>query len=120
MRKVLLLILIISLVGIAGCIDVADETTPEPEVTPTPELTPTPTPEATPTPTPSPPGELPDGVLTVHYLDVGQADATVIELPNDEIMVIDTGHWWDDGETVIAYLESLGVDRIDHLVSTHA
>ncbi|GAB3680996.1 hypothetical protein GCM10028857_04550 [Salinarchaeum chitinilyticum] len=61
-----------------------------------------------------------DAELAVHYIDVGQADATFVRGPDNETMLIDTGHWQDDGETVIEYLEARGVDRIDYLVSTHA
>ncbi|MFC7006707.1 MBL fold metallo-hydrolase [Halalkalicoccus salilacus] len=35
-------------------------------------------------------------------------------------MLIDSGDWRDDGETVIAYLESQGIERIDYVVTTHA
>jgi competence protein ComEC len=61
-----------------------------------------------------------DADLSVHYIDVGQADATFVRGPGNETMLIDTGHWHDDGETVIAYLEARGVERIDYMVSTHA
>jgi competence protein ComEC len=61
-----------------------------------------------------------DPDLSVHYIDVGQADATFVRGPDNETMLIDTGHWHDDGETVIAYLEARGVERIDYMVSTHA
>ncbi|WP_248516176.1 ComEC/Rec2 family competence protein [Salinarchaeum laminariae] len=61
-----------------------------------------------------------DADLSVHYIDVGQADATFVRGPGNETMLIDTGHWQDDGETVIEYLEARNVDRIDYLVSTHA
>jgi competence protein ComEC len=59
------------------------------------------------------------GNLEVHIINVGQADATLLRT-DEETMLIDSGGWRDDGETVIAYLEARGVDRIDHLVSTHA
>ncbi len=65
--------------------------------------------------TPSPP---PDGTLEVHAINVGQADATLLRT-DEETMLIDSGDWRNDGETVLSYLDAHGVDRIDHLVSTH-
>jgi competence protein ComEC len=59
-----------------------------------------------------------EGYLEVHAINVGQADATLLRT-DEETMLIDSGGWRDDGETVIDYLEARGVDRIDHLVSTH-
>lgn len=35
-------------------------------------------------------------------------------------MLIDTGDWRDEGEYVLDYLDAQGIDRIDHLVTTHA
>ncbi len=61
----------------------------------------------------------PEGTLEVHAINVGQADATLIRT-EEEAMLIDSGDWRDDGETVLEYLDSQGIDRIDHLVSTHA
>lgn len=60
-----------------------------------------------------------NGTLVVHAIDVGQADATLIEAPEGETMLIDSGDWREDGETVLAYLEEHDVDRIDYLVTTH-
>ncbi len=61
-----------------------------------------------------------EGELEIHHIDVGQADATLLVTPDDETVLIDTGDWRQDGSDVIAYLESQNVDRIDHLVATHA
>ncbi len=61
-----------------------------------------------------------DGELEIHHIDVGQADSTLVITPEGETILIDTGDWPQDGSDVIAYLEELGVDRIDHLVATHA
>ncbi|MFC4986244.1 ComEC/Rec2 family competence protein [Saliphagus infecundisoli] len=61
-----------------------------------------------------------DGELEIHHIDVGQADATLIIEPSGETMLIDSGDWRQGGEDVIAYLEEQNVERIDHLVSTHA
>ena len=61
-----------------------------------------------------------EGGLEIHHIDVGQADATLLIAPSGETMLVDTGDWRQDGQEVIEYLESHGVDRIDHLVATHA
>jgi len=60
------------------------------------------------------------GELEVHSIDVGQADATLVVGPTGETMLIDSGHWSDDGEIVLSYLRDRGIDRIDYLVTTHA
>lgn len=64
-------------------------------------------------------GAVQDGPLEVHAINVGQADATLVVSPSGETILIDTGDWPNDGQTVISYLDTLGIDRIDHLVSTH-
>lgn len=114
MRRYLGLLALCGLLIFAGCADADIDLEENPlEENPLED-------EATPSPTPTDDGpvEIPDGTLEVHTINVGQADATVIRTDN-ETMLIDTGDWRDDGETVIEYLEHLGIDRIDHLVSTH-
>lgn len=59
-----------------------------------------------------------EGVLRVHYIDVGQGDSELIELPNDEVMLIDAGEN-DKGELVAEYIKSQGIEKIDYLVGTH-
>ncbi|NLB18954.1 MAG: MBL fold metallo-hydrolase [Syntrophomonadaceae bacterium] len=59
-----------------------------------------------------------DQRLVVHFLDVGQADSILIELPNQEIMLIDAGNN-DDGPMVEAYLTELGISTIHYLIGTH-
>ncbi|MDQ2052762.1 ComEC/Rec2 family competence protein [Natronolimnohabitans sp. A-GB9] len=61
-----------------------------------------------------------DGDLEIHHIDVGQADATLLIEPSGETMLIDSGDWRQGGSDVIEYLEDQDVDRIDHLVATHA
>ena len=56
--------------------------------------------------------------LKVHFLDVGQADAILIQLPNSQTMLIDAGNN-DDGTIVVAYLKQQGVQTIDYLIGTH-
>lgn len=56
------------------------------------------------------------GKLTVHFIDVGQGDATLIQAP-DFTMLIDAGR--HDRSEVVPYLEQAGVEHIDILVGTH-
>ena len=61
-----------------------------------------------------------DGELEIHHIDVGQADSTLIITPEGETILIDTGDWRQSGQGVIDYLDAHDIDRIDHLVATHA
>ncbi|MFC7137748.1 lamin tail domain-containing protein [Halobaculum litoreum] len=61
-----------------------------------------------------------EGTLEVHFINVGQADSTLVIGPSGETMLIDTGHFTDDGEVVLSYLRAHDAERIDHLVTTHA
>lgn len=58
------------------------------------------------------------GYLTVHFLDVGQADCALIE-SDGEFMLIDGGNR-DDGQFVVSFLEQQGVEELDTVVCTHA
>ncbi len=60
------------------------------------------------------------GELRIHFIDVGQGDCTLIELPDGKVMLIDGGN--DQSKTkksVLRYLNALDIDVIDHLVITH-
>ena len=62
-----------------------------------------------------------DGDLRVHFIDVGQGDCTLLELPDGKIMLIDGGDGSGKTENaVMRYLNALKIDTIDYLVSTHA
>ncbi|RJO61786.1 MAG: MBL fold metallo-hydrolase [Dehalococcoidia bacterium] len=56
--------------------------------------------------------------IKVHFIDVGQADAIYIQLPNHNDILIDGGNR-NDGGTVVGYLHNQGVDDIELLVATH-
>ena len=56
--------------------------------------------------------------LTVHFLDVGQADCALLEC-GGEYMMIDGGNK-EDGQLVIAYLQQQGVEELAAVVCTHA
>ena len=55
--------------------------------------------------------------LEIHYLDVGQGDATLI-LCDGHAMLIDAGDN-DQGTAVQSYLESQGVTTLDYVIGTH-
>ena len=61
-------------------------------------------------------GEAPSG-LEVHFIDVGQGDATLI-IADGHAMLIDAGEN-DKGTAVQLYLRKHGVERLDYLVLTH-
>lgn len=56
--------------------------------------------------------------MYVHFLDVGQGDSTLVELPNGEVMLIDAGEK-NIGIVVKNYLDNLGIKKIDYLIGTH-
>lgn len=58
------------------------------------------------------------GELEIHFLDVGQADCTLIKC-DGYTMLIDTG-LDDQGTKIQNYLRKQGVDRLDYLVLTHS
>lgn len=60
------------------------------------------------------------GELKVHYIDVGQADATLLEVLEDgkkTTMLIDTGDW--NRTDALEYLKAANVTNIDVVVGTH-
>lgn len=59
-----------------------------------------------------------DGLLKVHFIDVGQGDSIFIESPGGKTMLIDAGVP-EMGKKVVDYIKSLGVTKIDILVGTH-
>lgn len=54
--------------------------------------------------------------LTITYLDVGQGDSSVIELPDGKTMVIDTGRI---GRETASFLKYRGKKTIDALILSH-
>jgi competence protein ComEC len=64
---------------------------------------------------------LSDDSFKVTFLDVGQGDSALVELPDKRVMLIDGGKYEPDmGRRVIApHLWSKGIRRVDYLVATH-
>ena len=63
---------------------------------------------------PSAPIAHPDSVLRITFLDVGQADAVLIQAPDGRTALIDAGR----GD-IVSLLRRFGVTEIDLLVATH-
>lgn len=63
--------------------------------------------------------------LTVHFIDVGQGDASLIITPHGRAILVDTGGSFsgsdfDVGERVVVpYIKHYGVTKIDYLILTH-
>ena len=55
--------------------------------------------------------------LTIHFLDVGQGDCTVLT-QGGHAMMIDAGDN-DRGTAIQSYLQYLGIDTLDYVVLTH-
>ncbi len=64
-----------------------------------------------------------EGLVRVTFLDVGQGDSAVIELPGGAVMLIDGGATYerfDMGRSVVApFLWNRGIRTIDHVIATH-
>jgi competence protein ComEC len=66
-----------------------------------------------------------DGLLHATFIDVGQGDSVLLELPGGSTMLVDSGgligsSGFDIGDRVVAMvLREAGVRRLDHVVLTH-
>lgn len=56
--------------------------------------------------------------LRIHFIDVGEGDSTLLELPGGKVMLVDAGEA-EKGKTVSEYLKKLKIKKIDYLVGTH-
>ncbi|MCL6548971.1 MAG: MBL fold metallo-hydrolase [Alicyclobacillus sp.] len=57
-------------------------------------------------------------VVEVHFIDVGQGDAILVELPDGTNILVDGG---PEGAatTILSVLAQEGIDRLDYVVATH-
>lgn len=66
---------------------------------------------------------LPDGVLSVVMIDVGQGDSFLIKFPNSKTAIIDAGvvdPYFDTGERIIIpLLDYLGIEQVDYGFVSH-
>ena len=56
--------------------------------------------------------------LNIFYLNVGQADSTLIVM-GDDVMLIDAGNK-SDGINIVNFLKSQKINEIDYLIETHS
>lgn len=55
--------------------------------------------------------------MKIHFIDVGQADCTLIDA-NGTYMLVDAGNN-EDSELIITYLKNIGVSRLEYVIGTH-
>lgn len=56
--------------------------------------------------------------LSVHFIDVGQGDSTLIQLPDNKVALIDGGNR-ADAVAITNYLKKNKIEIIDYLIATH-
>lgn len=67
---------------------------------------------------PQTPQTVQTGKLRISYIDVGQGDSILIQIPNGKNVLIDAGDN-DQGDKVVSYLKSQGVEHLDVTIWTH-
>lgn len=58
-----------------------------------------------------------NGTMEVHFIDVGQSDATLF-IQNGYVMLFDTAIY-TRGDELVEYIQSLGIDYIDVMIISH-
>jgi len=57
--------------------------------------------------------------LQVNFLNVGQGDCIIIELPDDKTMIIDSGEDNDAKQEIIDFTEENNITTFDYVILTH-
>ena len=61
------------------------------------------------------------GEMRMHFLNVGEGDCAIIELPDGQVMMVDGGNGAEStSTTIMRYLNALKIDTIDYMLLTHA
>src|SRR5262252_8929136 len=58
------------------------------------------------------------GGLQIHFMDVGQGDGAILIAPDGETVLFDNGVW-NSCAKPMAYLQALGVTKIDYQIVSH-
>ncbi len=56
--------------------------------------------------------------LKIHFIDVGQADSSLIVFPNGKALLIDAGNNVD-GQNIVNYIKKQGIARLEAVVGSH-
>ncbi len=66
--------------------------------------------------------ELKQGAINAHFLDVGQGDAALVQIPNEDgtyfNLLIDSGEY-SQADTLLESLDGIGVEKLDAIVASH-
>lgn len=61
-----------------------------------------------------------EGELRVHFVDVGQGDAVIVEFPDGKTMLVDGGsESYESRSALLRYANALGAGPFDYLILTH-
>jgi len=66
-----------------------------------------------------PDGGVSDGLLHATFIDVGQGDSALFELPDGTIVLVDGGEEGQGFGAVVPILEEKGIEAIDLMILTH-
>lgn len=55
--------------------------------------------------------------LTVHFLNIGQADSILIQESNKNLLI--DGGYYISGKTILRYLNKNNIEKLDYLIVTH-
>lgn len=61
---------------------------------------------------------IPDGTLVVRFVDVGQGDCEIIQLPDGTNIIIDGGPASNQKE-LLEEIDSYGIEKFDYVIATH-
>jgi competence protein ComEC len=111
-----LFLVVLTLLALVSVIISCEPTqAPAPTPSPAPTSSPTPTPTTTPSPQPAPVQTPVSKELKIHFIDVGQGDAILIDLDDVEVL-IDGG---DRSPGVVNYLKKYVDGPLEVMIATH-